>query len=150
VHGPHPEDRFNFNPSIFHDPTIAKTVTMTLGLPPRERLLKLAELSCRIFSTTFNPTAARTGNRILRERLKGPTFLDYYPRRVVKIQDLKRGLPNCHFPDEDEKKRLGDVLRKKLRGKGPPKKKKEMTDKARKAKNIKAAKTEEPYVKAKL
>jgi hypothetical protein len=37
-----------------------------------------------------------------------------------------------------------------LRGKGPPKKKKEISDKNRKAKVTKAAKGEEAYVKAKL
>jgi hypothetical protein len=72
---------------------------------------KPPQLSCRIFSTTFNPTATRTGNRILRERLKGPSFLEYYPRHAVKIQDLKRAFPMAYFVDEEEKTRLSDVLR---------------------------------------
>ncbi|KAL0634472.1 mitochondral 37S ribosomal protein S27 [Maublancomyces gigas] len=90
--------------------------------PARERLLALAKVSCRIFSTTFNPNNIRTGNKILRQRLKGPTFLDYYPKRVATFKDLKRSFPMLQFRDVEEESRVRDVAAKKFRGKGAPKK----------------------------
>ncbi|KAH0612230.1 uncharacterized protein LAJ45_06529 [Morchella importuna] len=90
--------------------------------PTRERLLELAKVSCRIFSTTFNPTNARTGNKVLRQRLKGPTLLEYYPRRIATFKDLKRHFPMMEFYDHEEAQRLQDLEAKKARGKGAPKK----------------------------
>ncbi|KAF8454964.1 mitochondrial ribosomal subunit S27-domain-containing protein, partial [Terfezia claveryi] len=78
-------------------------------LPSRARLLELAKTSCRIFSTTFNPTGARTGNKILRQRLRGPNIVDYYPKRMVGIADLRRIWPDRVFIDEAEVMRLEDV-----------------------------------------
>ncbi|CAZ80210.1 unnamed protein product [Tuber melanosporum] len=127
-------------------PTIVKLLP-TKALPPRERLQELAKTSARIFSTTYNPHNLRTGNRVLRERLKGPTLLDYYfPGRRVGVVDLRRYFPMMSFADEDERQRLLDVQSKKLRGKGAPKKKKEANKK--KAKIVRGS--VEEYVLARL
>ncbi|KAG0641987.1 mitochondrial ribosomal subunit S27-domain-containing protein [Tuber brumale] len=127
-------------------PTIVKLLP-TKALPPRERLQKLAKTSARIFSTTYNPHNLRTGNRVLRERLKGPTLLDYYlPGRRVGVVDLRRHFPMMSFVDEGERQRLLDVQSKKSRGKGAPKKKKEASKK--KAKIVRG--NVEGYVLARL
>ncbi|KAF8426575.1 mitochondrial ribosomal subunit S27-domain-containing protein [Tirmania nivea] len=103
-------------------------------LPSRARLLELAKTSCRIFSTTFNPTGARTGNKILRQRLRGPSIVDYYPKRMVGIADLRRIWPDRVFIDEAEVMRLEDVQVAKIRGKGAPKKQRTKKENTRKRK----------------
>ncbi|KAI9704701.1 MAG: mitochondral 37S ribosomal protein S27 [Bogoriella megaspora] len=89
----------------------------------RSRILDLMKVQSRIFSTTFNPHALRTGNKILRQRLRGPTLAQYYPRRVVTIRDLKKAYPEYEVWDEKEEERLEHVAALKAKGKGPPKKK---------------------------
>ncbi|RPA79162.1 hypothetical protein BJ508DRAFT_363357 [Ascobolus immersus RN42] len=120
-----------------------RELTTMLGPPARSRLLELAKTSCAVFSTTFNPTCKRTGNKILRQRLNGASIADYYlPRsRIITIPDMRRrwnqyvqtkeakalGIDpeEYEFVDEDEMRRLEAVEYKKSRGKGAPKKKKE-------------------------
>ena len=84
-------------------------------------------MQCRIFSQTFNPKRLRTGNRVLRQRLRGPSVAAYYPRRVATIADLKklyRGFDEeMETWDDDEEDRLEHILLVKQRGKGAPKKK---------------------------
>lgn len=65
--------------------------------------------SCEIFNTTFNPNGVRTGNKILRQRLKGQALLDYYPRRAATIKDMRRMWPDMEFPDEHEEQRVAHV-----------------------------------------
>ncbi|KAI5800345.1 mitochondrial ribosomal subunit S27-domain-containing protein [Peziza echinospora] len=101
-------------------------------LPARSRLLQLSKLSCQIFSTTYNPTNARLGNKILRQKLKGPTILSYYPKQEVTIKDLARQWPDRQFVDVDEAVRLEDVTLAKIRGKGAPKKKRTKVEHKRK------------------
>ncbi|KAK2072588.1 hypothetical protein P8C59_006933 [Phyllachora maydis] len=93
---------------------------------PRARLLELQKLQCQIFSTTFNPQGVRTGNKILRQRLKGPALASYYPRRVVTFQDLQKKLNRIGLLVEDEREidRQEHLEGVKSRGKGAPKKKK--------------------------
>ncbi|KAI9860718.1 MAG: mitochondral 37S ribosomal protein S27, partial [Pleopsidium flavum] len=78
---------------------------------------------CRIFSTTFNPQGIRTGNKVLRQRLKGPALAAYYPRRTATLKDLKSAYPDLETWDEDEEDRLEHLQIAKQRGKGAPKKK---------------------------
>ncbi|EPS38944.1 hypothetical protein H072_7272 [Dactylellina haptotyla CBS 200.50] len=79
-------------------------------------------VSCRIFNTTFNPNGERTGNKILRERLKGPTLLEYYPKEQFSMREFVRGFPDLGISDEKEEYRVQQVEEHKLRGKGKPKK----------------------------
>ncbi|KAL9606414.1 MAG: hypothetical protein Q9179_000434 [Wetmoreana sp. 5 TL-2023] len=72
----------------------------------RSRILDLMKVQCRIFSTTFNPTSTRTGNKILRQRLKGPAVAAYYPRRVATYKDLRALYPGLETWDEEEEDRL--------------------------------------------
>ncbi|MCJ1279613.1 mitochondral 37S ribosomal protein S27 [Puttea exsequens] len=94
---------------------------------PRARLLDLMKVQCRIFSQTFNPEGLRTGNRVLRQRLRGPNIAQYYPRRLATVKDLRKAFK--HFPeemdtwDEEEEERLDHIALAKQRGKGAPKKK---------------------------
>ncbi|KAK7723987.1 mitochondral 37S ribosomal protein S27 [Diaporthe eres] len=92
---------------------------------PRERLLQLLQTRCRIFATTYNPDGVRMGNKILRQRLRGPALAAYYPRRMVDLKDLTKEFgPALEFVDEDEDDRQESLAFLKARGKGAPKKKK--------------------------
>ncbi|KAJ6256615.1 hypothetical protein Dda_8480 [Drechslerella dactyloides] len=88
----------------------------------RSRILDLMRVSCRLFNTTFNPTGERTGNKILRARLKGPSLAQYYPKDYLTIKQFRRGFPELAISDEKEEYRVQQVEDKKLRGKGAPKK----------------------------
>jgi hypothetical protein len=68
------------------------------------------QVQCRIFSTSYNPERLRTGNRILRERLKGPVVAAYYPRRVKTLKDLKNAYPDLETWDDDEEDRLEGLI----------------------------------------
>ncbi|KAI1108431.1 mitochondrial ribosomal subunit S27-domain-containing protein [Nemania sp. NC0429] len=57
---------------------------------PRARLLDLMKVQCQIFSTTYNPERIRMGNKILRQRLKGPSLEKYYPPRGPTILTLEK------------------------------------------------------------
>ncbi|PNS15513.1 Mitochondrial 37S ribosomal protein S27 [Sphaceloma murrayae] len=92
-----------------------------MSLP--QRLTSFFQTQCRIFNTTYNPLGHRRGNKILRQRLKGPSLAAYYPRRIATIKDLAKAYPDYEVIDEDEDDRLENVQITKSRGKGPPKKK---------------------------
>jgi hypothetical protein len=90
---------------------------------PRSRILDLLKAQSRIFNTTFNPTNARLGNSVLRERLRGPSLAAYYPRRVATFKDLRKLYPEFELYDNFEEDRLEHIQIAKSRGKGAPKKK---------------------------
>lgn len=90
--------------------------------PPAARLAQLAQLSSKIFDTVYNPTAARTGNKILRQRLLGPSLTQYHPTPLVHFRDIKALYPELGLVDVDEQARLDEIARRKRRGKGAPKK----------------------------
>ncbi|KAI4135006.1 MAG: hypothetical protein LQ347_001041 [Umbilicaria vellea] len=82
------------------------------------------KLQCRIFSTTFNPERLRSGNKVLRQRLRGPATAAYYPRKVVTFKDLQKAYPDLETWDEEEEDRLEAIRVAKQKGKSAPKKKK--------------------------
>ncbi|KAE8147957.1 mitochondrial ribosomal subunit S27-domain-containing protein [Aspergillus avenaceus] len=89
------------------------------------RILDLAKVQCRIFSWNFNPQRLRLGNKILRQRLRGPALEAWYPKKTVSFRDLQesyRPLGLTMF-DEAEDDREEAIQIAKLRGKGRPKKK---------------------------
>jgi len=88
----------------------------------RSRILDLLKTQCSIFNTTYNPERLRLGNKILRQRLKGPSLSLYYPPRIRVIQELRKAYPNWTVPDDAEEERLEKLKLKKARGKGAPKK----------------------------
>ena len=63
-----------------------------MGYSPTDDSLTANRLQaqCQVFATTFNPQAVRMGNKVLRQRLKGPAVAAYYPRKTVTIKDVKR------------------------------------------------------------
>ncbi|KAF9970215.1 hypothetical protein BGZ73_007104 [Actinomortierella ambigua] len=90
---------------------------------PASKLATLQKLTCAIFGNVYNPTNARTGNKILRARLVGPTINSYYPSvRPIKMREITRMAPEMNLVDQAEKVRLEDLAERKKRGKGPPKK----------------------------
>lgn len=91
---------------------------------PRFSRLTNFQTQCKIFRTTFNPLRLRLGNKILRQRLRGPSMLAYYPRRVGMLKDLKREYQMYDIEDEDEEARVDKLRQLKDRGKGVPAKKK--------------------------
>lgn len=92
----------------------------------KARLLKVAELSAKIFDQNFNPTNVRTGAKILSKRLKGQTLAGYYGNPdTLKFKNLKTLYPGIKFVDPEEEYRLSMVEVRKRRGKGAPTKTKE-------------------------
>jgi small subunit ribosomal protein S33 len=83
------------------------------------------QLQCSIFSTTFNPMQQRLGNKVLRQRLRGPALAAYYPRRSATVEDVLKEFKRFDLEgfNEEEDDRLENVAFAKLRGKGAPKKK---------------------------
>ncbi|TPX13191.1 uncharacterized protein E0L32_006391 [Thyridium curvatum] len=90
---------------------------------PRARLLELMKAQCQVFATTYNPDGVRMGNKILRQRLKGPALAAYYPRKTVTFRDLQKEFaPELIADDEVDDDRLESIAALKARGKGAPKK----------------------------
>ncbi|KAF6842929.1 hypothetical protein CMUS01_02585 [Colletotrichum musicola] len=97
---------------------------------PRARLLDLMKAQCQIFATTFNPEGIRTGNKVLRQRLRGPALASYYPRKVATVRDVQREFgPVLTTVDEEEMDRLDHIAGLKARGKSAPKKAKAKVEK---------------------
>lgn len=67
----------------------------------------------------------RLGNKVLRQRLKGPILSAYYPRKALTIADIQKEFKRYGLEtyNEDEEDRLEGLQIAKLRGKGAPKKK---------------------------
>jgi small subunit ribosomal protein S33 len=85
------------------------------------RLAALARLRSVIFQTSYNPTSQRTGAKYLKRRLRGPSMIEYYPNQL-SFSALNKDFPRLDLADEYEEQRLQDVVDKKKRGKGAPKK----------------------------
>lgn len=66
------------------------------------------------------------GNKILRQRLKGPSLAKYYPPRGPTINTLEKEFKSLQLEtiNEEEEDRLEHLAGVKSRGKGAPKKKK--------------------------
>ncbi|KAI1165887.1 mitochondrial ribosomal subunit S27-domain-containing protein [Nemania serpens] len=83
---------------------------------PRARLLDLMKVQCQIFSTTFNPERIRMGNKILRQRLRGPSLEKYYPPIGPSVRTLEKefrsmGLETINEEEEDRQEHLaGQVI----------------------------------------
>ncbi len=60
------------------------------------------------------------GNKILRQRLKGPSVAKYYPIATVKKEHITKAFPELDLVDYEEIQRLNDVEARRRRGKGPP------------------------------
>jgi len=103
------------------------------SLPHNTQRLTYQQIQCRLFNTIFNPTASRLGNKILRQRLRGPSLAAYYPRRVATFTDLQKLYPGGDMYDETEEDRLEHIQIAKSRGKGAPKKKKSAAESRKKA-----------------
>lgn len=90
--------------------------------PSSSAVSSLKALQAKVFGTTYNPTHARTGAKVLRQRLQGPSMLAYYPP-TVNFRSLEKIAPGLgRLQDIREIQREKDVERKKMLGKGPPKK----------------------------
>ncbi|KAH6645888.1 mitochondrial ribosomal subunit S27-domain-containing protein [Truncatella angustata] len=92
---------------------------------PRTRVLALMKKQCEIFSTTFNPGGVRMGNKILRQRLKGPSMAQYYPQRGPVLKDLFKEFKGLELEgiDEEWEDWQEHLAGRQQRGKAPPKKK---------------------------
>lgn len=98
---------------------LATTIKMNAVRP--SRLAALTRLRCQIFQTSYNPTGIRTGAKYLRQRLRGPSMVEYYPREL-NFAKIARKYPILELVNEAEEQRLLDVEERKKRGKGAPKK----------------------------
>ncbi|PWY68037.1 putative mitochondrial 37S ribosomal protein S27 [Aspergillus heteromorphus CBS 117.55] len=97
---------------------------------PTGRLLDLLKVQCRIFSLNFNPERQRLGNKILRQRLRGPAHAAWYPKKTVSFRDLQEQYKHSGLTmfDECEDDREESIQIAKLRGKGRPAKKRTAPD----------------------
>lgn len=124
-------DRFNHHQTEI---SLHTTSTRSSALP---KLVHLADASCQLqctlFSTTFNPQRQRLGNKVLRQRLKGPQLAAYYPRKTGTIADIQKEFAKFDLEtwNDDEEDRLESLQIARLRGKGPPKKKRTADSKSR-------------------
>ncbi|KAI0403486.1 mitochondrial ribosomal subunit S27-domain-containing protein [Xylaria palmicola] len=77
----------------------------------RARLLDLMKVQCQVFSTTFNPERIRMGNKILRQRLRGPSLVKYYPPKGPTILTMEKELRQLglEIENEDEDWRLESI-----------------------------------------
>jgi small subunit ribosomal protein S33 len=96
-------------------------------IPPVQRLRALASASCKVFNTTFNPEGLRLGNKILKQRLRGPALLNYYNLDVKIAKDMIKQMARINpqvysAVDPKEEERLFGIEMRKRRGKGAPKK----------------------------
>lgn len=112
-------------PSRLHSTTTIlgfdKGIAMKVA-PSSSGVSALKALQCKVFGTTYNPTQARTGAKVLRQRLQGPSMLAYYPP-TVNLRAIEKLAPGLgRLKDVREIQREKDVERKKMLGKGPPKK----------------------------
>ena len=65
------------------------------------------QAQCKVFSMTYNPEGVRMGNKVLRQRLRGPALASYYPRKAATIRDLQREFgPDLLAFDEWDEDRL--------------------------------------------
>ena len=85
------------------------------------RVAALKQLRCSIFQTSYNPESVRTGPQYLRRRLRGPSVAAYYPASF-DIPQIIRQNKWLEMVNEQEEQRLVDVMDRKKRGKGAPKK----------------------------
>jgi hypothetical protein len=103
---------------------------MTVTGVAKMRIAELVQLTARVFGHVYNPTGVRTGNKVLRKRLIGPTITSYYPQdygresSILKMVSSK--FPELGLVNLEEQERLEQVERRRRRGKGPPKKGKQM------------------------
>jgi small subunit ribosomal protein S33 len=100
-----------------------------MSAPRSAALRALALARARIFEVSppsAVPGGERTGAKVLRPRLVGPSMLRYYPANL-NLSSLSSVVPGLLAPGEKlldprEAQRLEDVERRKGLGKGPPKK----------------------------
>ncbi|KAI1104425.1 mitochondrial ribosomal subunit S27-domain-containing protein [Jackrogersella minutella] len=89
---------------------------------PRARLLNLMKAQCEIFATTYNPDGIRMGNKILRQRLKGPSLAKYYPPKGPTVFTLEKAFKHLELEtiNEEGEDRLEHLAGVRSRGKGAP------------------------------
>lgn len=75
-------------------------------LPTPARLQALNQLRTEIFGTTFNPLSLRTGSKVLKARLRGPSMLRYYGERYSGWAKLNAQVPGLDLIDIHEQTRL--------------------------------------------
>merc|ERR1711874_764884 len=79
-------------------------IAFTMAVP-RQRVLDLMRVQCKVFNTTYNPERIRLGSRILHQRLRGPAVASYYPPRIGTISQLRSLYPEHQIIDEEEDRR---------------------------------------------
>ncbi|KAK9325945.1 mitochondrial ribosomal subunit S27-domain-containing protein [Lipomyces orientalis] len=75
--------------------------------PSTQRMRQLLKTSCEIFQTVFNPDSVRTGNKVLRRKMKGPAVISYYPiESPVKFRHIRAAYPMFEFPNTADEHRV--------------------------------------------
>ena len=74
-------------------------------LPTPARLAVLTELRTQIFGTTYNPLSLRTGSKVLKARLRGPSMMRYYGERMSGVAAMNNAVPGLELVDVAEQTR---------------------------------------------
>ncbi|CAG8635214.1 9455_t:CDS:1, partial [Racocetra fulgida] len=98
------------------------TIKMTTTPPAKSVLNALAKLRAKLFDNVYNPTNVRTGNKVLRQRLIGPTITNWYPKQLIAVREITDMFSEFNLVNQQEKQRLEEIAKRKKRGKGAPKK----------------------------
>lgn len=104
---------------------VVKGTAKQILAPSKQKLIKLQQIQCAVFRTTYNPTQMKTGSKILSAPLKGQTLANYYgPSDFPSIAKMAKSLstPSFSVINEPEQYRVERVEDLKRRGKGSPKK----------------------------
>lgn len=75
------------------------------------RIAALTELRATVFGTTYNPLSLRTGSKILKARLRGPSMLRYYGERMSGVAALNAQVPGLALRDVAEETRCAAARR---------------------------------------
>ncbi|KAJ1987892.1 mitochondral 37S ribosomal protein S27 [Dimargaris cristalligena] len=86
------------------------------------RQQQIAAISARIFGRAFNAEGKRTGERVLRQPIRGPEVVSYYPPEPFSFRELREMYPDMELIDLKEGARLAKIETLRRRGKGAPEK----------------------------
>lgn len=104
-----PQRRYRITaPFVASSPSMSFLASL-VPLPTAARMQALLKLRAAVFNTTYNPSSLRTGSKVLKARLVGPTMLRYYGERMSGWAGLNRAVPGLDLPDLAEETRSGSL-----------------------------------------
>lgn len=72
---------------------------------PNQSSTNHSQARCEVFATNYNPDGVRMGNKVLRQRLRGPALASWYPRKTVGVSDVMKLHPKLTTWNDKEQDR---------------------------------------------